>query len=91
MVGYIAPFTSIVVLFQVAETREDAEDVEDCMDEVDADYDEDAGEDAEDGDEQNADMGGYDEGSPMLDRSDSGECVYEAPSPEMLDTLSPNR
>ena len=89
--GYIAPISSVVVAFQVAETPEDAEDVEDCMDEVDADADEDADEDAEDRDEQNADMGGYDEGSPMLDRSDSGESVYEAPSPEMLDTLSPNR
>ena len=69
---------------QVAETPEDIDDVEDCMDEVDAD-------EHADGDEENDDMGGYDEGSPMLDRSDSDESAYNAPSPEMLETFSPDK
>lgn len=36
------------------------------MDEVDADPDEDAAENAEDGDEQNADMGGYERAAPCF-------------------------
>ena len=87
--------TGIMLSFQEVETPEDAEAVEDCLDE-----DEEADEDAADEEEADGDAAAedddnlscnYDDEVAVLERSDSDSSMYDAPSPTMLDSLSPDR
>jgi len=61
---------------EVPDTPEDAEDIEDCMDEEEEEDD-----DRQDEDDQ--------EEVPFLERSDSDASLYNAPTPDILESLSP--
>ena len=62
---------------EVPDTPEDAEDIQDCMDEEEEEDDD----DRQDENDQ--------EEVPFLERSASDMSLYNAPSPDILESLSP--